>query len=256
LLSGGKLTGLTTTVPNDSNTYNVTLATNNLSARMVLGTTTGLTLINGYASMAAYMATTIGGSAPIISFRGTGTAINTALANATYTSSTQQIVVVKLYYASGGSGSDTKDYIPIYDNNQLAFHYYAYKVDASGKTRAEMDASVAPLGPTDNVEAAGPWYLATPRYKPEWDRLITIVGQNQAFMGALADANSVNWYWPANTDGYSTATIFGIQKIKMKYKRIRQYAKTGLDYQGTAKAKKRILKKVNRTVVIKVGLAG
>jgi hypothetical protein len=42
----------------------------------------------------------------------------------------------------------------------------------------------------------------------------------------------------------------------MKYKRIRQYAKTGLDYQGTAKAKKRILKKVNRTVVIKVGLAG
>lgn len=211
LLSGGKLTGLTTTVPNDANTYNVTLATNNLSARMVLGTTTGLTLISGYASTAAYMATTIGGSAPIISFRGTGTAINTALANVTYTSSTQQVDVVKLYYASAGSGTETKDYIPIYDNNQLTFHYYAYKWHASGKNRADMDASVAPLTTTDSVEASGPWYLSTPRYQVEWQRIKTIVGQNSAYMGALADAGSANWYWPANTDGYSSATIFGTQ---------------------------------------------
>ena len=211
ILSGGKLTGLTSTVPNDANTYNVTLATDNLSARMVLGTTTGLTLINGYASTAAYMATTIGGSAPIISFRGTGTAINTALANVTYTSSTQQVDVVKLYYASGGSGTDTKDYFPIYDNNQLTFHYYAYKTVAVGKNRAGLDAVAAATTAVDSVESPGPWYLTTIRYKSEWDRLQTVIGQNQAFMGALADAGSTSWYWPANTDGYSSATIFGTQ---------------------------------------------
>ena len=211
ILTGGKLTGLTSTVPNDANTYNVTLATDNLSARMVLGTTTGLTLINGYASTAAYMATTIGGSAPIISFRGTGTAINTALANVTYTSSTQQVDVVKLYYASGGSGTDTKDYFPIYDNNQLTFHYYAYKTVAVGKNRAGLDAVAAATTAVDSVESPGPWYLTTIRYKSEWDRLQTVIGQNQAFMGALADAGSTSWYWPANTDGYSSATIFGTQ---------------------------------------------
>jgi hypothetical protein len=54
-------------------------------------------------------------------------------------------------------------------------------------------------------------------------------------------------------EGKAAFTAVGIQKIKMKYKRIRQYANTGLDYRGTAKAKTRILKKVNRTVVIKVG---
>ena len=55
--------------------------------------------------------------------------------------------------------------------------------------------------------------------------------------------------------GKAAFTSVGIQKLKMKYKRIRQYAKTGLDYQGTVKAKKRIRKKVNRTIVIKVGRA-
>ena len=54
-------------------------------------------------------------------------------------------------------------------------------------------------------------------------------------------------------EGKAAMTAVGIQKIVIKYKRTRQYAKTGLDYQGTAKAKKRILKKVNRTVVLKVG---
>jgi hypothetical protein len=212
IISGNKLTGLTSTVPNDGTTYNVTLATNNLSATMRLGTTTGLTLVSGYASTASYMATTIGASAPIITFRGTGTAINTALANVLYTSATQQTDVVKLYYATAGTTTtDTKDYIPIYDNGVLKFHYYAYKVHASGKDRAGMDAALVGLGPTDNVQAPGPWYLSTPRYQVEWERIKLIVGQNQAFMGARADAGSANWYWPANTDGYSTATIFGTQ---------------------------------------------
>ena len=212
IVSGGTLTGLTSTVPNDATTYNVTLASNNLSATMRLGTTTGLTLISGYATTASYMASTIGASAPIISFRGTGTAINTALANVTYTSATQQTDVVKLYYATAGTTTtDTKDYIPIYDNGVLTFHYYAYKVHASGKNRADMDAALVGLGPTDNVQAPGPWYLSTPRYQVEWERIKLIVGQNQAYMGARADAGSANWYWPANTDGYSSATIFGTQ---------------------------------------------
>jgi hypothetical protein len=55
--------------------------------------------------------------------------------------------------------------------------------------------------------------------------------------------------------GKAAMTAIGIQKIKVKYKKTRQYAKTGLDYQGTAKAKKRILKKVNRTIVLKIGRA-
>jgi hypothetical protein len=55
--------------------------------------------------------------------------------------------------------------------------------------------------------------------------------------------------------GKTAMTEVGIQKIKIKYKRIRQYAKTGLSYQGTAKAKKRILKPINRTIILKIGRA-
>jgi hypothetical protein len=212
IISGGKLTGLTSTVPNDAGLYNVTLATNNLSATMTLGTTTGLTVIPGYASTASYMASTISAAAPIISFRGTGTAINTALANVTYTSAAKQVDVVKLYYATASAtASDTKNYIPIYDNGQLTFHYYTYKWHTSTKDRAGMDAALVGLTTTDDVEAPGPWYLVTPRYQVEWERIKLINGQNPSYMGAKADANSANWYWPANTDGYSTATIFGTQ---------------------------------------------
>jgi hypothetical protein len=212
IISGGKLAGLTTTVPNDANLYNVTLATNNLSATMTLGTTTGLTVITGYASTASYMATAISSAAPIISFRGTGTAINTALANVTYTSVAKQVDVVKLYYASASAtASDTKNYIPIYDNGQLTFHYYTFKSHATTKDRAGMEAALVGLTTTDEVEAPGPWYLVTPRYQVEWERIKVINGQNPSYMGAKADAGSANWYWPANTDGYSTATIFGTQ---------------------------------------------
>jgi hypothetical protein len=44
-----------------------------------------------------------------------------------------------------------------------------------------------------------------------------------------------------------------IQKIKVKYKRTRLYANTGLSYRGTSKKPTRILKKVNRTIVLKIG---
>lgn len=212
MVSPGKLSGLTTTVPNDATTYNVTLASNNLSSTLTLGTTTGLTFVGGYASTASYMATSLSNPAPIVSFRGTGTSINAALANITYTSAAKQTDVVKLHYATAGStATDTKDYIPIYDNNQLTFHYYAYKNHSAAKDRPGMDAALVGLSTTDNVQAPGPWYLATPRYQVEWDRVKTISGLNAYFMGAKADAGSTNWYWPANTDGYSSATTFGTQ---------------------------------------------
>ncbi|MFM5951337.1 MAG: fibronectin type III domain-containing protein, partial [Micrococcales bacterium] len=53
--------------------------------------------------------------------------------------------------------------------------------------------------------------------------------------------------------GKAALTAVGIQKIKVKYKRIRQYANTGLSYRGTAKAKTRILKNINRTWLVRVG---
>jgi hypothetical protein len=55
--------------------------------------------------------------------------------------------------------------------------------------------------------------------------------------------------------GKAALTAVGIQKIKVKYKRIRQYANTGLSYRGTAKAQTRILKNMNRTWVLRVGRA-
>jgi hypothetical protein len=56
-------------------------------------------------------------------------------------------------------------------------------------------------------------------------------------------------------DGVAAMTHVGIQVIKIKYKRIRQYPKTGLAYQGTAKAQRRILARVNRTIVLRIGRA-
>jgi hypothetical protein len=44
-----------------------------------------------------------------------------------------------------------------------------------------------------------------------------------------------------------------IQKIKIKYKRTRLFANTGLNYRGPKKAKTRILKKINRTIIMKIG---
>jgi hypothetical protein len=57
-------------------------------------------------------------------------------------------------------------------------------------------------------------------------------------------------------NGWNALNAVGIQKIKVKYKRIRQYADTGLSFRGTAKAKTRILKNMNRTWVIRVGRRG
>ncbi len=215
MVSSGKLTGLIATVPNDATIYNVTLSTSNLSATMTLGTTTGLTVVPGYASTASYMASAINSAAPIITFRGAGTAINTALANVSYTSATKQVDLIKLYYATAGAtDTDTKNYIPIYDNGQLTFHYYAYKNHAAAKNRADMDTSLVGLTTTDNVQAPGPWYLVTPRYQIEWTRTSAIIGSNtNVWMGATSANGSTDWYWPANTDGYPSATKFAANGV-------------------------------------------
>jgi hypothetical protein len=51
--------------------------------------------------------------------------------------------------------------------------------------------------------------------------------------------------------GWTALTSVGIQKIKIKYKRVRQYAKTGLSYVKTKG--NRVLKNINRTWVLKIG---
>lgn len=208
--SGGKLTGLTSSVPNDATTYNVTLASSNLASTMLLGTTSGLTFVGGYASTASYMATSLTNAAPIVTFRGTGTAINTALADITYTSTAGNTDTVKLYWATAGTTTtDTKNYIPIYDNSQLTFHYYTYKYHTAALTRAGMDTMIAGLGTTDSVVNTNPWYLITMRYATEWTRMKNIIGTtNGVYMGSKADLGSYSWYWPANTDGYTSATTY------------------------------------------------
>ena len=207
--SGGKLTGFTSTVPNDSNTYNVTLYSSGLAGTMNLGTTTGLTFVSGYSTSASVMATSFVDSSSIVSFRGTGTAINTALANVTYYGTVGNNDTVKLYYSLADStATGTRNYIPIYDNGQLTFHYYTYKTETTGITRAALDTKLATLGTTDGVQASV-WYAVTTRYQIEWQRYKDLIGSvNGAFLGSYAWSGSSNWYWPANTDGYATATQF------------------------------------------------
>jgi hypothetical protein len=56
-----------------------------------------------------------------------------------------------------------------------------------------------------------------------------------------------------NATGKAALTAVGVQKLKISYVFSRAYAKTGLNYMGTSKAKTRILAKVKRTIVLKVG---
>ena len=58
-----------------------------------------------------------------------------------------------------------------------------------------------------------------------------------------------------STSGKAALTESTIQKIKIAYVFNRAYAKTGLNYQGTSRNKVRILAKVKRTLVLKVGSA-
>jgi hypothetical protein len=58
-----------------------------------------------------------------------------------------------------------------------------------------------------------------------------------------------------SVSGKAALTESTIQKIKIAYVFNRAYAKTGLNYQGTSRNKVRILAKVKRTLVLKVGSA-
>jgi hypothetical protein len=58
-----------------------------------------------------------------------------------------------------------------------------------------------------------------------------------------------------NATGKAALTAEGVQKLKISYVFNRAYAKTGLNYMGTSKAKTRILTKIKRTIVLKVGEA-
>ncbi|MFM2384747.1 MAG: hypothetical protein RL166_621, partial [Actinomycetota bacterium] len=210
IANGGTISGLTGTVPNDANLYNVTLASSNLSSTIALPNNTGLTLVNGYASTASYMATSFAGAA-IITFRGTGTAINTALASATFTSTVGVGNTLKLYYARASStATDTENYIPIYDNGTLTFHYYTYSGSAAASTWSQFQATLRATDTQAGVTSpTNKWYLATPRYQIEDTRIKTLIAATpNVFMGGYANASSSNWYWPANTDGFTSATTY------------------------------------------------
>jgi len=58
-----------------------------------------------------------------------------------------------------------------------------------------------------------------------------------------------------SASGKAALTEETVQKIKIAYVFNRAYAKTGLNYQGTSRNKVRILAKVKRTLVLKVGSA-
>ena len=58
-----------------------------------------------------------------------------------------------------------------------------------------------------------------------------------------------------SADGKAALTDLTVQKLKIAYVFNPGYAKTGLNYMGTAKVKTRILPKTKRTIVLKVGNA-
>jgi hypothetical protein len=207
------------TVPSGSTVYNVTLVSSNLAGAFSLGTTTNLTWVEGYSSTASYMPANISGSGSIFSFRGTGDAINTALATLTYTSSTVQTDALRMYSAAGSSAAqDIRNYIPIYDNGKLTYHYYSVTVPypttynrayVSNLLTSTYAMSSAGDAANATVTSLNPWYLETSRYAVENTRasaLTTQCGSScWAMAGGLADVGSSQWYWPA-TDGYSSTS--------------------------------------------------
>jgi hypothetical protein len=69
--------------------------------------------------------------------------------------------------------------------------------------------------------------------------------------GCILSSSTDPGFKVGDESGWSALTGIGIQKIKVKYKRVRQYAKTGLSY---VKVKgNRVLKNINRTWVIRIG---
>lgn len=221
--SGGSnaVTDLITAVPNDSNVYNVSIVSSNLATGKLKWSSvpTGLTGIRGadpgttgYLSSDGTNGWATSGF-PTIHFRGTGADIRTALATLGYTSTTVGTDALKIYVNSGSTTSyDVKNYIPIFDNGKLTFHYYTFQTQtaqSSSSTQTTLQATTT----LDGVSSPNKWYLMTPRYWIEDDRgwqLTNISSRysDQTFLGGYADAGSNVFYYPAGTDGWASRTDY------------------------------------------------
>lgn len=226
---GGSLSGFTGIVPNDSNVYNVTMVSSNLtSGKIMLNSTAaaaatailgcsavGTTIVSGCATAGQYVTTTasdLTSGVPIQSFQATGTVLNSAiLNNLSYSSSAAQTDKITLYYALGSStAASVTNYIPIYDNNRLTFHYYAYS--ATSGTLSALSSSVSASTTQGGLTSPNNWYLITPRYQVEETRAL----QNLAGAGLTSAQVASGWTStdgntfsaPAGTDGFSTAQTF------------------------------------------------
>ena len=199
------------TVPAGSTVYNVTLTSSNLSGNFSFPSApAGLTLVEGYSTTASYMPTSITGTGSIFSFRGTGDAINTALATLNYNSPSASIDVLKINYAVGSAtATDVKNYIPIYDNGQLTYHYYSF---TSGLGSLTYSASVSAVAANQfsygGLTSPNRWYLATTRYAVENAKAVALIPGAQAGAWTSAIGTSGAWTWPANTDGFASAVTF------------------------------------------------
>lgn len=226
--SGGNsaVTDLIDAVPNDSGIYNVTVVSSNLANGKLkwASTPSNIAVVNGVdVSGNSYMPTAVYGSPastwatagyPILTFRGTGTDLRAALADLNYTSTSVQTDVLKIYVNTGSNtGHDVKNYIPIYDNGKLTFHYYTLKTQTAQSwtsTQSTLQATTT----LDGVSSSNKWYLMTPRYWVEDDRGWKLTGAegtstaSLVLLGGMSDNGSSTWYYPAGTDGYSSATNF------------------------------------------------
>lgn len=220
------VTDLIAAVPNDSNWYIATIVTSNLANGKLKWSSNpaNLTGVFGHdASGLSYLpsqtsltepANWATGGYPILTFRGTGANIRTALGSLTYTSSSVQTDSLRIYVNTGSSSTGyVGNYLPIWDNGRLTFHYYTFQTQTA---RSAPDTNTFLQGTTllDGVSSPNKWHLFTPRYWSEDNRGWVLAGAagstngRNVLLGGFSDNGSTNWYYPANTDGYSTSTIF------------------------------------------------
>ncbi|HLP23575.1 MAG TPA: fibronectin type III domain-containing protein, partial [Microbacteriaceae bacterium] len=221
------VTDLIPAVPNDSNVVNVTIVSSNLSTGRLKWNATPANLTGvlgadpnttGWIPKETHSSTWATAGFPILSFRGTGADVRTAMATLNYTSTTVQTDTLRIYVNSGSSqDAHALNYIPIVDNgNQLTFHYYAFQTQTA---RIWTDTQAYLQGLTDigtGVVSPNKWHLMTPRYWIEDSRgwgLSAWAGRpaaNNVLLGGTANAGSSSWYYPAGTDGYTSQSIFSV----------------------------------------------
>ncbi|MEN9603759.1 MAG: hypothetical protein RL545_448, partial [Actinomycetota bacterium] len=105
--------------------------------------------------------------------------------------------------------TDTDNYIPIYDNGKLTFHYYTFVTGATLSTWQTFQTNLQATSTMAGINSPNKWYLATPRYQIEDTRLKALISSTpNIFFGGYVNSGSSNWFWPANTDGFSSATTY------------------------------------------------